>query len=400
MSAGPFGWPQGPPPSRTGARLKFWGAAAVAVLLLGSAGVGIRYLRSRPHRGPVSGYEERVEVLQREYRDFYGRLMSDAGAERLFEDAARETAAGRYPSAIELLHDTAREAPLPVVFNNLGILLAETGERKQATAAFQEALARDPNSRLLQRNIAELGFNLEAARPVTTEVEPNNSSANANLIPLGKDVSAEMAGEAGDTDCFRFIAPAAPRDHIVIEIENRTPTLELGMRLYDGEQRLALDLQPKAPGQRIVEYIAPRPNTSWSLEFWSAHATSGDYTVRVSAMRSFDAYEPDDDIFAASRIEFGTPVEANIMDGEDTDYYAFESPVSGTVTVEVESRSATLIPALTTFGPDKRNAGFGPDVRTPGARLRHTMAVEAHRTYYLQVWGQAKSSGAYALTVR
>jgi len=85
MSAGPFGWPQGPPPSRTGARLKFWGAAAVAVLLLGSAGVGIRYLRSRPHRGPVSGYEERVEVLQREYRDFYGRLMSDAGAERLFE---------------------------------------------------------------------------------------------------------------------------------------------------------------------------------------------------------------------------------------------------------------------------------------------------------------------------
>jgi hypothetical protein len=341
-----------------------------------------------------------VEVLRGEYRDFYGRLMSDPGAERLFEDAARETAAGRYPAALQLLRDAARQAPLPVVFNDLGILLAETGERAQAATAFQEALARDPGNRLLEHNIAELGFDLDAARPVTVEVEPNNSGASANRIPLGKDVSAEMAGESGDTDCFRFVAPPAPRDHIVIEVQNHSPTLELGMRLYDGEQRLVLDRQPQGPGRRIVEYIAPRPNTSWSLEFWSAHATSGDYTVRVSAMRAFDAYEPDDDIFAASRIEVGTPVHANIMDVEDTDYYTFESPVSGMVTIELESQSATLVPALTTFGPDKRNTGFGPDVRTAGASLRHTMAVEAHQTYYLQVWGQARSSGAYTLTVR
>jgi hypothetical protein len=116
-------------------------------------------------------------------------------------------------------------------------------------------------------------------------------------------------------------------------------------------------------------------------------------------MRAFDAYEPNDNIFAASRIEVGTPIQANIMDVQDTDYYSFESPVGGAVTIELDNRSATLIPALTTFGPDKRNTGFGPDIRTPGGSLRHTMAVEAHQTYYLQVWGQARTSGAYTLTV-
>jgi hypothetical protein len=398
MSAGPFGWPQGPPPSRRSARLKFWGAAAAAIVLLLAAKSTIDHLQSRPHRGPVPGYEERVEVLQREYQDFYGKLMSDPGAERLFEDAAREVAGRRYGPAIGLLRDAVREAALPVIFNDLGILLAETGDRTQAAIAFQEALARDPRDTLAQSNATRLGFSVEMTRPVTTEVEPNNSSINANLLALGKDVSAEMG--SGDSDFFRFIVPPVPRDHIAIEVETRSPTLELGMRMYDGEQRLALDHQPEGPGRHIAVHIAPRPNSTWFLEFWSTHGTSGDYTVRVSPMKAFDAYEPNDDIFAASRIQVGTAIQANIMDADDTDFYAFESPAGGTVTIDLQTRSSTLIPALTTFGTDKRNMGFGPDIRTPGQSLRHTMAVEAHQTYYLQVWAQGGTAGEYSLTIR
>ncbi len=381
------------------AHLEFWGKIAGALAFIAVAGAGIHLLTSRRDRAPVAGYEERLDVLQREYQEFYGKLMSSPGAERLFEDAAREVSARRYPAAIEWLREAAREAALPVIFNDLGVLIAETGDRAQAAAAFQEGLARDPENILLQRNAERLGFQLEMTRPVTAEVEPNNSLSNANLIPLGKDVPAAMAGDAGDTDCFRFIAPPAPRDHVAIEVETGSPTLELGMRIYDGEQRLALERAPGAPGQRILEYTSPPPNTNWSLEFWSAHGTSGDYTVRVSAMRAFDAYEPNDNIFTPTRIEVGTLVRANIMDADDTDFYAFESPVSGTVTVELENGSSTLIPALTTFGPDKRNSGFGPDVRTPGQNLRHEMAVEAHQMYFLQVWSQGRSFGEYTLTI-
>src|SRR5579883_2438374 len=103
MSAGPYGWPMQPPPSRLLPRLKLWGSIGGVLLLLFAARTGLHYWRSRPHRGPLPGYDERVDVLRHEYKAFYGQLMSDPGAERLFEEAGAEVVARRYPSAIELL---------------------------------------------------------------------------------------------------------------------------------------------------------------------------------------------------------------------------------------------------------------------------------------------------------
>ena len=50
-------------------------------------------------------------------------------------------------------------------------------------------------------------------------------------------------------------------------------------------------------------------------------------------------------------------------------------PLTCSVVATVRNRSTTLIPALTTFSPEMRNSGFGPDIRTPGATLRHTLEV-------------------------
>jgi hypothetical protein len=87
------------------------------------------------------------------------------------------------------------------------------------------------------------------------------------------------------------------------------------------------------------------------------------------------------------------------MDGEDTDYYSFIAPRTGAVNVTVRNRSTTLIPALTTFSPEMRNTGFGPDIRTPGATLRHTFEVVENQTYFLQVWSENSSAGDYTLIV-
>ena len=116
-------------------------------------------------------------------------------------------------------------------------------------------------------------------------------------------------------------------------------------------------------------------------------------------MKAYDAFEPDDSIFTAHPIGIGQQVDANIMDAEDTDYYSVVAPRTGTVTIEIRNRSTTLVPALTTFHPDRRNSGFGPDLRTPGADLHHRMDVQRNQTYYLQVWSQSNSSGSYTLVV-
>jgi hypothetical protein len=136
------------------------------------------------------------------------------------------------------------------------------------------------------------------------------------------------------------------------------------------------------------------------LQIWGAHGTAGPYVLTLRAMKAFDAYEPNDDIYTPRRIEVGTKIEANIMDSVDTDFYSFQSPRTGTVTIDIQNESPTLIPALTTFTPEKRNAGFGPDVRTPGGNLKHTMEVVEHQTYFLQVWSQALSFGKYTLTIQ
>jgi hypothetical protein len=117
-------------------------------------------------------------------------------------------------------------------------------------------------------------------------------------------------------------------------------------------------------------------------------------------MKAFDAFEPNDDILNATKIGLDQTVEANIMDGEDTDYYSFRGSARGTVTIEIQNRSKALIPALTTFTPEMANNGFGPKLSAPGSDLRFSMKAESGKTYYIQVWSQSKTAGDYSLTIK
>jgi len=155
-----------------------------------------------------------------------------------------------------------------------------------------------------------------------------------------------------------------------------------------------------SPGDSLSLYGSPPPNEPLYIEVSGNNGTGGVYVLKVRALKAYDKYEPNDDIFSAARIQIGVPIEANIMDNQDTDYYSFLAPRTGKVTIQIQNQSVTLIPALTTYGPDMRNTGFGPDLRTPGANLTHTIEVEQNQLYYIQVWPQGDSSGAYRLTVQ
>ncbi len=126
--------------------------------------------------------------------------------------------------------------------------------------------------------------------------------------------------------------------------------------------------------------------------------TAGPYAITLKALKAFDAYEPDDDIFHAHPIPLGETIQANILDGVDQDFYSFVPDRSGTVEIALENHCPTLVPGLTAFGPDQRTLGFAPDAKAPGASLQYSMVVEGGQTYYIQVWPVLdRSSGAYAL---
>src|SRR5581483_9714346 len=151
----------------------------------------------------------------------------------------------------------------------------------------------------------------------------------------------------------------------------------------------------RGAGAAFSFVIAPPPNTTYYLNVSGDNTSVGAYAIQVKPLKKFDSFEPDDDIYSVHALTLGQTIDANIMDADDSDYYSFESPRSGVVSIDIENRSGVLIPALTTFTPDRRTSGFGPDLQTPGASLHHTMAVQEGQTYFIQVWSQAKTAGEY-----
>jgi hypothetical protein len=241
----------------------------------------------------------------------------------------------------------------------------------------------------------------ESADPGNSEVEPNNTMDQANAIWPDRPIEATISPSLGDVDCFWFTTPRPPRDRYAVEIANRSNTLIPRLRVYDATGAVLSGLKEATnPGASVRFDFSPPSNTLYYLQIDGANGTSGAYSLSVNSLRAYDVYEPNDDILNATRLSPGQTIDANIMDANDTDYFSFVSPADVSVTIDVVNRGATLVPGLSTFGPDLRNIGFGPDVTSPGGNLHHVMRVEANQPYYLQIWGKGDTIGDYSLTIK
>jgi hypothetical protein len=405
---------------------KYWWVVPVlgSVGMIGWIASGPRWSRptiDTPDNKPLPGYVASMRTLTQEYVHFYGQPLrhagndagndaandagtpvgNNAGIEREFEQASQLVGARDYAGAVGLLTQVAKVAAVPVVFNNLGALYAELKDTPQAINAFREALTRDIDYPAVRLNLDRMKDVMAlSARPVTREVEPNNDPTLANIIAFGKAVEGVIDAGVEDVDFFRVTTPPAPRDLISIEITSHSTMLAPVLKIFDSETRITgWGKIIREPGSSLQQTIAPPPNTTLYLQVSGYGTGAGGYTLLVQPLKRFDAYEPNDDIYNARPIAVGKAVAAGIMDANDTDYYSFVSPRTGTVTIAITNRSTALIPALSTFRPDMRSSGFGPDVRTPGLNLRHTMEVREGQVYYIQVRSQASTAGDYSLVV-
>jgi tetratricopeptide (TPR) repeat protein len=385
---------------------KYWWLAPVlgGVVTLGWLATGPRWWGPRvlsKSGAPIKGYIGNIDTVKQEYLHFHGKPLKNPAVERLFQLANQRIALQDYESAALLLETVSQDAAVPVIFNDLGVIYAQLNDRSRAINSFREALARDIDYQPVRFNLDRLrAMTANAADPVSREIEPNNSPAYANVITPGKPVEGEIAPGVNDLDYFRITTPPAPRDQLRVTIEPHSPELSPALRIFDSERRLtSMTADVKESGNTLNYLFAPLPNTTFYLQVSASGHSSGNYTLKVVPLRAFDNYEPNDDIFNARRIELGRAIEANIMDSEDTDYYSFIAAHTGPVNVTIHNRSTTLIPALTTYSSEMRNTGFGPDIRTPGAHLRHSFDVVESQMYYIQVWSENNTAGEYSVTI-
>ena len=377
----------------------------LGILVLGACVTGLVWLamarlaRPTAARG-LGGYIDNVAILHQEYARFLNQSLTPGPVQENFQYAAELVARGDYASAGTVLEAVAQRAPLPVVFNDLGALYARRGENARAINAYRAAFGIDNDYQPARANLARLGGLLNTPPAVSQEAEPNDTYLLANVVTMNKPVEAEISAY-NDVDCFRFRTPPSPRDVLAVEIESETESLLPAISVFDENDRfLGWTSNARAPRIPLTQYFSLPPNSTVVLHIWGFEYSKGKYRFSLHPLRLFDSYEPNDDILHAVQIPLGRTFDASIMDAADTDFYSFSASATGTAHVEVHSRSASLIPALTTYSSDRRESGSAPVVKTPGADLRYTFPVKPTETYYLQVSGQAKTAGAYTLSVQ
>lgn len=362
------------------------------------------------HRLPVmhgstanlpAGFVTEIPALRSEYTHFYGRAIDESSIETRFRAATELMGKRNYPGASNELETLSRKAAVPAVFSDLGMAYAALGDYPRSAEAFREALARDADyapARQFLRSSKAIAAN--SADPYTREVEPNNEPRTSNLIAMGAPVSAEITTTGDDVDCYRVVAPPSPRDLLSVDLANHSLEFAPRVHVYDENLRLLSWGEKTArTGESIHVVGGPLPNSAVYVSVSASDSHGGVYVLTVKPLKAFDRYEPNDDIMSSHRITMGEEIEANIMDADDTDYFSFQSPRKGTVTIEIRNHSDALIPGVTTYNTDRRNMGFGPELRKPGLGLHHTIDVDKDRIYYIQIWAQAGSSGAYTLRV-
>jgi hypothetical protein len=149
------------------------------------------------------------------------------------------------------------------------------------------------------------------------------------------------------------------------------------------------------PGASVQTTLALEPGQAIYVGVIN-NGSVGKYTLSVAPQMAYDSNEPNDDILTAKAVPLGTPIEASVMDGMDSDWYRFTGATQKTRHVTFENLSTTLKPDLKTFSWTKSQTNEKYD-GTPGANLDFSFDVDPGKDFYLQV--VPGGTGKYRLTV-
>jgi tetratricopeptide (TPR) repeat protein len=343
-----------------------------------------------------------ISMIENQYQQVTGQPLKDGALKQKIQEGINLTKAGQFEASRKVFEEVAQTVPVAAVFNNLGALYAQAGQPAAAHEQYQKAVAQNPDFAPARDGLKELATTpADANRSVKDrESEPNNDPARANLLPLESAVAAAIS-EGSDLDYFRITAPNAPRDVLWVALKNTSDTLRPQIDFYDGSKKdYPGGTSSDTAGADLEAFLTDAPGAVFYIRVSSRGDSAGTYTLLVKPLRRFDSYEPNDTILQASPIALGKTIDANIMDGNDVDYYQVKSS-SGTLSVHLKNNSGTLEPQMTIFDSTKNEIDGANQYRdTPGAELDTMAKVKANETCYVKVWNRGGTAGPYSLTVK
>jgi tetratricopeptide (TPR) repeat protein len=370
-----------------------------------------------------------------QYRQEHGEALDDKELKSEIERGMNLIKGGIYEEALPIFQKIAEneKMKLPAVYNNLGGLYALTKNYDKAGEAYTRAIERAPDYQLVQYNFGLLkekqGKPDEAARHYNKakalghsrqlelkklnkltprpeekmetnriESEPNNDILTPNSLPVGEWVQGEITGGT-DIDFFKFTTPDKYRDIIKVELKNTNTTLQPYMRRYDEKKEYFGDKSASTNGQNIEFSFSTNPNLVYFILIGGQNGTYGPYQLKITPLKAYDGFEPNNDTFRASPLTPGKSIEANIMDAWDVDYYRIKTTSKETsVVIALENQSSTLQPYMQRYDEKKEYLG-DKLASTNGQNIEFSFSTTPNLVYFILIGGQNRTSGAYRLTV-
>ena len=229
--------------------------------------------------------------------------------------------------------------------------------------------------------------------------EPNNDPQHAGPLALGAWLEGSIA-DANDDDVFKLRTPAGNRDMYRVEVENKSTGWGPKLTVLNAQKTPVESASNAHAGGDLALAFAGEPDADYYVVVGRYYAAAAEYRLRVAAQMAFDRYEPNDSIIKATPIAAAAPIEANIMDGADVDYFKVPAPATvAKMVVSFENRSTTLAPNIQLFDGRKSKIYNAYD-STPGANLDLSVDVKPGPEFYVLVDKTSATSGDYTLTVR
>lgn len=268
-----------------------------------------------------------------------------------------------------------------------------------------KAVSKKLNKQVVQVRKAQVVAQLEAIPPQNVEIdaqerEPNNDKLNTNQIELDKWISASVA-QKGDWDFYVFTTPEKHRDWINIEIQNRSTGLRPKLVLYNSEKAQIAAKENGTTGGDLKHSFVAGPGSQYILTVGDQYSSNqGAYLLKVSAAKSYDSFEPNQNLLSAKEASIGTPIKASIMDGKDWDFYVFKgAKEKRKISIFLENRSTNLRPKVNLYNSSKTHLHEQKN-ETHGGDLDYVVEVPPGRRFFIAVsarWGS--SAGDYTLSV-
>lgn len=124
-----------------------------------------------------------VSLIAAEYQKYTGQALSDDLRQQI-EQAVAAAMKNDHAESIRLFEQVASQAPVPAIYNNLGVEYAKTRNVEGSERALNLAIAKDPANDQARKNLALLGSTDKKRSPVAVGpgVRYENGSAPALVV--------------------------------------------------------------------------------------------------------------------------------------------------------------------------------------------------------------------------